>query len=437
MIRVLLTVLLVWTLFLPATAQQTGVEAEHQDDVKRRWFEVTMQPEAIPARGGWIGEEIILDVHFVSSDPFTRLRLELPEIEGAKVDTLVRPHTLQINMFGGRGYSHQTRLAIVPTEAGTLTIPEIRVTGVAQQRNGRNVEFEEIHPTQEIAINAQPADYGGAIWIAPHQVSIEESWSSDIDSLKVGDTIRRTVVLDAVGVRADDLYELVLESNDGYRVLSHDVETETIRTPKGYGARLTQSWDLYIETDEIAYIDAVHFPYWDTEAATTVVAQVPRQRVEPILRDATELRDRLREEALQNHQVQRFGLIVLLALPITALVIAIALGIWHALPTRADLRLKRSVREARSPIGFYPSFQDWGRETFGIRRPVEQARLSELGDDARARSDELNASIFARGDREADVAGTAAALVRAARRKRVAGYLSAIGPAVSKMLFLK
>ena len=350
MTRLLLTVLLLLSLVLPATAQQITGEPEHQDDAKRRWFEVSLQPETISGRGGWIGEEIILDVHFVSSDPFTRLRLELPDIEGARVDTLVRPHTLQINMLGGRGYSHETRLAIVPTKAGTLTIPEIRVTGIALQRNGRNVEFSETHPQRDIEINPQPADYGGAIWTAPREVSITENWSADVDTLKVGDTVRRTVVLDASGVRADDLYELVLESNDGYRVLSNEVDIKTIRTPKGFSARLTQSWDLYIESDAITYIDAVHFPYWEVESATTAVASVPPQRVEPILRDATELREQLRHEALQRHQTQRFGLIALLALPLTALAAILVAGIWHALPTRADVSLKRSVREAGTPL---------------------------------------------------------------------------------------
>lgn len=437
MIRFLFALLVLVFSSLPVSAQQTGQGDPAEEDSDRLWFTVKTEPEAIFDKGGWVGEEIILDVHFVSSDPFKRLRLELPKIEGAQVDMLVRPHTLQINMFGGRGYSHETRLAIVPTKAGTLTIPEIRVTGISQQRSGRNVEFVRTYPEQTIDVKPPAADYGGAIWIVPREVSIKESWSGDIDMLKAGDTIRRTVVLNARGVRADDLYEMVLESNDGYRVLLHEVKTETIRTPKGFSARLTQNWDLYIESDDITYIDAVHFPYWDAESGTTLVAEAPRQRIEPLLRDATELRDRLREETLQRHQAQRFGLFLLLALPVTALVIIVLAGIWHALPTRADMRLKRSVREAGSPLGFYSSFQEWGRETFGVRRPVEQARVSELGQDAKTRSDELNRAIFARGEHDADVARTASTLVRAARRNRVARYLSSVGPAMSKMLFLR
>ena len=437
MIRLLHALFVLTLLSFPALAQNVAQGDSAEEDAERLWFTVTTEPEAMFEKGGWVGEEIILDVHFVSSDPFKRLRLELPKIEGARVETLVRPHTLQINMLGGRGYSHEARLAIVPTRSGTLTIPQIRVTGIAQQRNGRSVEFAEVYPEQNMEVKPPPVDYGGAAWVVPRELSMEQNWSADINTLRAGDTIRRTVVLDVRGVRAEDLPELTLNSNEGYRVLSNELNVETIRTAKGFSAKLTQSWDLFIETDEITYIDAVHFPYWDTATATTAVAQIPPQRVEPILRDAKELRDQLREEAVQRHQTQRLGLIALLALPLAAFVVIVLIGIWHALPTRADLRMKRSVRDAGSPAGFYPSFQEWGRETFGVRRPVEQARIAELGEDATLRSEELNLSIFARGKQDADVARTASAMVRGARRRRVAGYFSTLGPAISRMLFLK
>lgn len=437
MIRLLLSFVILTLVSLPGFAQNVGQGDQSEEDVERRWFSVTTDPEGIFETGGWVGEEIILDIHFVSSDPFKRLRLELPKIKGARVETLVRPHTLQINMLGGRGYSHEARLAIVPKQAGTLTIPQIRVTGIAQQRNGRSVEFAEIYPEQSMEVKPPPVDYGGAAWLVPREVSMEQSWSTDINTLRAGDTIRRTVALDVKGVRAEDLPELTLASNEGYRVLSDEVNTETIRTPKGFSAKLTQSWDLYIETDEITNIDAVHFPYWDAKTATTAVAQVPPQRVEPILRDAKELRDQLRDEAVQRHQTQRLGLIALLALPLTVFVVIVLVGIWHALPTRADLRMKRSVREAGNAAGFYPSFQEWGRETFGIRRPVEQARVEELGKDATLRSEELNLAVFARGERDADFARTASTMIRGARRRRVASYFATLGPAISRMLFLK
>ena len=148
--------------------------------------------------------------------------------------------------------------------------------------------------------------------------------------------------------------------------------TERRNDPDGKGIQREADAKLgsIHRTDEITYIDAVHFPYWDTATATTAVAQIPPQRVEPILRDAKELRDQLREEAVQRHQTQRLGLIALLALPLAAFVVILLVGIWHALPTRADLRMKRSVRDDASPAGYYPSFQN------GDERPLAYAVLS-------------------------------------------------------------
>ncbi|MEM7190403.1 MAG: hypothetical protein AAF439_12390, partial [Pseudomonadota bacterium] len=386
--------------------------------------------------GGWVGGEIVLDVRFVSSDPFKRLRLDLPKIEGARVETLVRPHTLQINMLGGKGYSHAARIAIVPTEAGVLRIPPIRVNGITQQRSGRSFEFTETYEAAEISISPPSPAYGGETWIVSNDVVMEQAWSADIDALSAGDSVRRTVTLKVKGARAENLPPLVQPPGEGYRILSTEVETSTEKTEKGFVANLTESWDLYLDSDEITHFEPVTFVYWDPELADTVVLDVPRQRIEPVLRDATALRDQLREDAIDAHEARQVGVAAMLGIPLVVLLAALAMAVWYMLPTRADRELTRAARRQGPLLGFYGDLLAWRRGTFPAAPRIGQAADGPLGD-ARPQVDRLNRALFHSMGGEASAPETARALTRVARQRRVSGYFDAILPMISRLLFLR
>ena len=89
MIRILLGCLCLCVSAVTAFAQQT-------DEADRRWFTVTLDPPWAAAEGMYVGGEMILHVQFISSDPFKRVRLDLPAIDGARTTVLTRARTRQV-----------------------------------------------------------------------------------------------------------------------------------------------------------------------------------------------------------------------------------------------------------------------------------------------------------------------------------------------------
>ncbi|NKC13941.1 MAG: hypothetical protein GKR94_17665 [Gammaproteobacteria bacterium] len=420
-----------------AHAQQGQGAVGSAGEPQRRWFTVTIDPKSIVSHGAYVGGEIVMDVRFVSSDPFTRLRLELPDIEDARTQTLIRPHTLQINMFGGKGYSHQTRLAIVPLRTGALTIAAITVTGVALSRDGRHFEFKEIHPPRRLTVHGPPADFPATTWVVSRQVDIEEAWTPDIATVHPGDTVQRKIVLTVMGVKAEELPELRLASNTGYRVLNTETAISTEKTESGLTAHLEQTWNIFIDTDAVTYIDAVPFVYWDPEQGRAEQVTAPRQRVEPMLRGAAKHRQRLREQAYTEHKAKRLGLIAVLAAPLTGLLALAGIALWHALPGRADWRLWRAAGRARSPLDFYASFLEWGGRTFGPRVPVDQGRIASLGPRAAGQVTKMHETLFGNSARTFNAKRTAVRLIWAARRRRLHDWWRTVGPGVARALYLR
>ena len=438
MIRVLLACLVLCAGGTAALAQQAG-EAE------RRWFQVTLEPSFVATQGVYVGGEIVLNIQFISSDPFKRVRLDLPAIEGVRSAVLARPHTRQVEVLdpdgystlGSSKYSHETRLAIVPERSGTIVIPPITVTGISEPADRQSFEFTEIHPGEVIVVHPANPAFSGAAWIVSRDATMGEAWSHAISEIRNGDTVRRTVTLSVAGVTGDDLPELVLDPDDGHRVLSTEVSTRTEKTDLGFIAHLEQSWDIYIETEDVTHISEIRFPYWDPELAQPADVAVPPQRIEPLKRDAMALRQALREEALAGHRANRLGLIGLLSVPMAALTLAIGLLLWRALPSRADLRFWRASRREADPLEFYGSFLAWGRDTFSPHTTMGREEALLLGARATDQVGRLHRSIFGPSGGSVQPSRLAATLILASRRLVMRRFLSALLPGMARFLFLR
>lgn len=434
LLRILFVSFCLSALSVTATAQQTLEAGRIDDNSRHLWFTVSIEPETAISAGAYVGGQILLDIRFESYDPFKRLRLTLPEINDAQVTTLVRPHTLQINMMGGKGYSHATRLAIVPERAGVLIIPPIRVSGISQTRRGVSFEFEQTHPQQQIIVHPPSAEFAGKTWVVSSQATLEQSWTPDINTIRRGDTVRRRIVLDVTGVSADKLAELTLDSNTGYRVLSSELSVQSEQTEAGFTTRLEQVWDIYIEVNEVFYINAIEFPYWNPELASTEVVSAPRQRVEPLPKDAAGLREQLREAAISGYQTRRFGLLILLALPLIALFVILVLIARHALPTPADFRFWHASRQAGSALNFYAAFQLWERQTFAAVINADQEQTALLGAPALEQIRRMRQAIFASYGGDFDARHTAWQLIWASRKISVRRFVASIASRITQLL---
>lgn len=436
MIRVLLHCLCLLVLATTALAQRLN-------DGDRLWFAMTIEPDYVLSRGTYVGGEIVMSIELMSPDSLQRLRLNLPDIEGARVDTLVRPHMRQLSSLGAMGYSDITgysfeaRLVIVPERSGRIIIPPITVTGIAQPGEGSGIEFRKTFPKHVITVFPASPQFGGDHWVVSPKVVIEEFWSPDIASIKNGDIVRRHIILSVTGVTADDLPELTLGANDGFHVLSTGVSAETEKTDDGFIARLEQSWDIYVETEDVIHIDGFRFPYWNPALARTEMVSLPRKRVEPLPEDALVLREHLRNEVLARHRAKRLGLVALMSLPAVLLLLFLALVFWQARPTRADLSLWRAARQGGAPLGFYAAFLSWGRKSFGTQTIAGQEQISLLGTQAVEQVDRLHASIFASHGSRVKTARVARTLIGASRRMTMVRWVSALRSNLATFLFLR
>jgi hypothetical protein len=122
---------------------------------------------------------------------------------------------------------YETRYAIYPQHSGKLTFSPMIFEGrVNRNSNSRSI-FDQFmnsgtlkrvrSESISVDIKPKPANIKTANWLPASKLSLTDNWSEDIQQLKTGEPVTRTITIRANGLLAAALPELKLEESDGLK----------------------------------------------------------------------------------------------------------------------------------------------------------------------------------------------------------------------------
>lgn len=310
----------------------------------------------------FVQQQVLVRISLVSRHPFRTLQVDMPVIAGAEVHTASRARTREFATYGGSGWRHQRVLALFPTASGTLQVPPVRASGSVERPDGTVIAFSSESTARMLEVLPAHRYLNGFWWVAAESLTLEEAWSREIASLRIGDTVRRTVTMVAKGVTADRLPELVQPITPGARIVAAGEERRTRFAPDGATAEVTRSWDITVDSDSPVNVPPVSVTWWNTVESRPASTGVSAARIEPLAIDAEKLRAALMAEAAADRSRDRLVLYLLAALvllPVSLLLVAILLALA---PRPADLRLRRDLRRG-GDIAQARAVVTWARAT--------------------------------------------------------------------------
>ena len=142
-------------------------------------------------------------------------RLSPLEIADARFEPLGRPHTWETMIDGVRHGVIETRYALFPQHSGELRIPALRFDATALDadnggaqpfgpRSGKAVQVKS--PALTLRVRPKPTDYpADAPWLPARVLTLSEHWSPAQDSVRVGDSLTRSILLRAEGLASAQL----------------------------------------------------------------------------------------------------------------------------------------------------------------------------------------------------------------------------------------
>lgn len=182
---------------------------------------------------------------------------------------------------------NESRFIIFPQSSGEFTIQPIRFRAFTQTRSTRNnanlkttaqrQNIELFSQAHDITVLPLPSSYPSPNWLPSSEVTITESWSRSLDDMRIGDSVVRTIQLDAEGIYASMLLNLDFTSPSKMRY--YPAVAEQIDIIENSGVRSGHTQNITLVATEVGKftLPAVEIPWWNTVNNSLEYATLPAQ----------------------------------------------------------------------------------------------------------------------------------------------------------------
>lgn len=198
------------------------------------------------------------------------------------------PNQYERLIDGERYGVYEKRYVIFPQRSGPLAIPDILFRGEVTDGSSnfvfRNMNTRRVTAFIEgvtIDVKERPAAApGGENWLPVTGLSLEESWSGNIEDLKVGDSVVRTLTLQAQGLDGALLPPFSPATVDGFNLYDDPADiSRTFVDGSIVGTRIEQATYVALEAGTLE-IPALEIPWWDVNSDTPQTASLPAMTLE-------------------------------------------------------------------------------------------------------------------------------------------------------------
>jgi BatD DUF11 like domain len=251
----------------PADGQQVRFEAE------------------VDKHSAYVQGQVILTLRAQQSVSLDDRSITQLELDNAFVKPLEQ-NSFQRTINGQPWLVHELRYAIFPEQSGTLEIPAQTFAGRLNQ--GRRSFFGHGSGGQlvrrstapiKIEVLPKPDGFGTTDWLPARALTLEESWSTPPEQLRVGESATRTIRIVGEGLQGAQLPPVLFSPIDGLKYYPDQPQITEQETASGLKG-IRQDSAAVVPTREGAYvIPEIRIPWWDTQLGKTQVAVLPERRI--------------------------------------------------------------------------------------------------------------------------------------------------------------
>jgi hypothetical protein len=241
--------------------------------------------------------QVLLTLRLVSALSVQEGRLDDPEIDWGIVERVGKDTSYEATRSGRRYHITERRYVITPQQSGRQVIPPILFSGTVQDGRTRGTLFEElfgnrsgslgrnpfktsqaIHrrsPKIGLTVKGLPSDLNGRFWLPAKNLTLTEIWSSDTDTLQIGDSPTRTIVIRATGQRGEQLPEVTVPPQPIVKIYPDKAKTQTDFDGKWIVGSREEKYVFVPTQPGTVTLPAIHIPWWNIETSRWEEASLP------------------------------------------------------------------------------------------------------------------------------------------------------------------
>ena len=242
---------------------------------------------SIDKKTGWVQSQLIYTIRLLRTVSIASASLTEPVTNDPDAIThRISEDNYQTTRNGVRYEVIERRYAIFPQKSGTLKINPVTFEGRVNAEQPRTI-FDQFRMSGQLkrlrskavnaTIKAAPATINLQDWLPATEVQLIEEWSDDIQNLKTGDPVTRTITIAAQGLTAVQLPDLSFEEIDGLKQYPDKPVTEDRPAASGITG-LKQIKVALIPTAAGSYtLPEIKLQWWNTKTNKEETAIIPEK----------------------------------------------------------------------------------------------------------------------------------------------------------------
>jgi len=245
------------------------------------YIEVEATPE-----NPFIQSQVFYTLRLYTKVDISQARLNEPDLADAVIERLGEDsnYNTQVN---GLNYSvTERKYALFPQKSGQLTIKPLILTAevLTNSRPSFNGFFNsQMSKTKRveskaITLNVKPVPtaFTGKHWLSAEQLVLKQEWSGDIQQMKVGEPLTRTLSLIAKGTTVGQLPELnTTETNDNLKAYPDQPVLQEQKKVDGLLAFREEKIALIPSKSGSYTLPAIEIPWFNTKSQKMELAKIP------------------------------------------------------------------------------------------------------------------------------------------------------------------
>ncbi len=236
----------------------------------------------------YVQEQLLFSVRLfytingIRNPQFTEL-----EMPNSVIQLIGSPNQYEKLIDGMRYGVYEKRYVIFPQRSGPLEIPDILFRGEVTDGSSnfvfRNLNTRRVTAFIEgvtVDVKERPAAaQSNSMWLPVNDLTLEETWSTDLNDVRVGDSIIRTVTMSAAGLDGAVLPPFTDADIDGVNQYPEPPDIQrTFVDGSIVGTRVETVSIVPTATGDIE-IPEIAIPWWNVETDEQEVSIIPATRL--------------------------------------------------------------------------------------------------------------------------------------------------------------
>ncbi len=224
-------------------------------------------------------QSVVLTLRIVSSSNLSTAQPELPQTGEFVLKKLDGPVASVANINGRQEIVNEYHYALTPLQAGTLTIPRLRVKGTTADSYGTAFDVLSSDP---LRLDIQPVEPGVQPWLPLHGLVVQ-SYLQNAEKPEAGKPINLVVEISAVGATGGQLpsMEKRLKTHKDFHIYRDKSEIEGKISSDGQfllGHR-TEVYTLVPQHGGKVRIPELRIHWWNVDSGQAETSTVPMRQL--------------------------------------------------------------------------------------------------------------------------------------------------------------